>query len=162
MYMSKMNIDKMSIFITLAVLSVLVLASPTMAATFDVSDKTVVLGESFEFDIKEINDPSSFSVKMASGSDVKVCTFELKGNNLKKLNEGGSIEGMPDVCRGIKIQKPGCNYGYGHNGYMYRVRFETNKGFIKNHGAVTYVITLKADGIDDSFNLNVTPGKKNK
>lgn len=162
MYMSKMNVDKMSVFITLAVLSVLVLASPTMATINAPDNKEIVLGESFEFDIEKINDPSSFNVTMMNGTYRVLCEFDLKGNNLKKLNDGGSIEGTKADCKGIKIQKPGCNYGYGHNGYMYRVRFETNKGFIKNHGALLYKITLKADGAEDFFYLNVTPGKKNK
>lgn len=153
----------MSVFITLAILSVLVLASPTMATQIVVPDKEIVLGESFEFDIT-IDDPSSFSVTMKHEDDSigKLCTFDLKGSNLKKLNDGGSIEGMPDECRGIKIQKPGSDYGYGPGGYKYQVRFETNKGYIKNHGVGKYVITLKADGLEDPFNLNVKPGKKNK
>ena len=161
-----MNIDKVSVFITLAVISVLVLASPTMAA-INIDQATIPneinLGDSFEFNMT-ISDPGSFSVDMkANGTSAeKLCTFELKGNNLKKLNEGGSIEGMPDQCRGVKIQKPGSEYGYGYGSgdYTYQVRFETNKGFIKDNGAGKYVITLADGGAQESFELNVKQGKK--
>ena len=117
--------------------------------------------------MNDVDDIDSFEVNITLGTDSIECGFDRHGNNLKKDHDRHDND---KACRGIKIMKPGHEYGYGYGygyggEYKYRVRIETNKGFLNSAGH--YTITLRIDdGTDpydsDSFELEVTdPGNGN-
>ncbi len=164
-----MSIDKTSIIITLFILLILVVASPAQAAiNVDPNEipGTVPLGDAFEFDVT-INegDILPFSVILVYNEskdeekEIK-CKFDRHGNNLKKDHNNDK------ACRGIKIRKPGheygYGYGYGYGVYKYRIRIETNKGFIKEEGPGIYSLTVKAGSpeykYEDTFEVVANPG----
>ena len=146
-----MTVDKISIVITLVVLSILLMLSPTQAVLDDIK---AMPDNAFLLDLCEFNmdiDPEgdeivniSLNITYLDGYGVeKICSFTPDGKKIKDhpLDE-------PDECWGIKIDKP--NYGYGYE-LKYMVRVETNKGFFKTHGVGNYSIILTAfSDIDES------------
>ena len=160
--------DKISIIITLFVLSVLVLTSQTQAVDLGIEDmpENVVFGDKTQFtmfiDIKEGElvpvKLLSLKIKTEDG-DIKTCLFRPDGKNLNQ-------------CKGIKVKRTynvgssygdrkayderlgtwqfyGYGYGFGYgpefkNELQYEVKMDTSKGFFMENGIGNYTFKMKA------------------
>ena len=162
-----MAIDKTSIIITLIVLFILLMLSPTQAVELGFKGmEDVVLGDTTEFDMYvDIESDERLPIKLlkldisdGEGND-KVCWFLPTGGRMNQC-PGVSIKKIYKVRKSVgdrighdRLEGTdqdygfgvGFGYGYGADDELrYEVKIDTSKGILNEFGTGTNTFTLKA------------------